>query len=69
MANVGSATNLSLELSESDAEIKVTPPFYKTSIPGAFAIGDVASFIKAASVAMAAGSSAGAGVNAYILGL
>lgn len=67
-ADASLATSPGLELSESGMEIKVTLPFYKMSDPGAFAVGDVASFIKAASIATTAGSSAGARVNAYILG-
>jgi thioredoxin reductase len=68
-ANASFATSLGLELSESGGEIKVTPPFHKTNVPGVFAVGDVASFIKAVSIATAAGSLAGVGVSAYLLGL
>ncbi|EOD43302.1 putative thioredoxin reductase protein [Neofusicoccum parvum UCRNP2] len=61
-ANVGMVADLCLELSPSGAEVKVTPPFNETSVPGCFAVGDVSTPMKALAIAAGSGSIAGPAV-------
>lgn len=60
------AKQLSLELAPG-GEIRVTPPFYETSMPGVFAVGDCATPLKAVSQALAMGALAAGGL-AFQLG-
>lgn len=55
------ARQLSLELTE-QGDIKTTPPFYESSIPGVFAAGDCTTPLKAVSQAVAMGTFVAAGV-------
>jgi thioredoxin reductase len=60
--NVNMATDLGLELSPSGGEIKTSPPFNETNVPGCFAVGDAGSPMKALVLALGNGSLAGPGV-------
>jgi thioredoxin reductase len=55
------AKQLELELTPT-GDIKSTPPFYETSMPGVFAVGDCATPLKAVSQALAMGAFAAAGI-------
>lgn len=55
------ARQLSLELTD-EGDIKTTSPFYESSVPGVFAIGDCSTPLKATSQAVAMGTFAAAGV-------
>lgn len=63
LANVSFAKSLGLELSPTGAEIKTTPPFYATNVPGCYAVGDVGSPLKAVSLATVMGNVAAVGVT------
>ena len=52
---------LGLELGP-QGEIKVTPPFNQTSVPGVFAAGDVATPMRSAIMAISMGATAGVGL-------
>ncbi|KAI0126672.1 thioredoxin reductase glit [Xylariales sp. AK1849] len=56
---------LGLEI-EPAGHIKTTPPFYETSVPGVFAVGDCGTMMKAAPQAIAMGSFGAAGVVAQL---
>ena len=56
---------LSLETNPS-GEIKLTPPFNATSVPGVFACGDNATMMRAAPQAIAMGGFTAAGVASQI---
>lgn len=58
---------LGVELTES-GDIKTKPPFYETTVDGAFAAGDCAVPLKQVVWAAATGVSAGSGVNFQLLG-
>ncbi len=55
------AKQLELELTPT-GDVKATPPFYETSMPGVFAVGDCATPLKAVSQALAMGAFAAAGL-------
>ena len=59
------AQQLGLELTP-QGDLKATPPFYQTSIPGVFTAGDTSSPIKIATNALFTGAAAGAGVAAQL---
>lgn len=60
------ARQLSLELTPT-GDIKTSQPFYETTVPGVFAVGDCATTMKAVSQSVAMGASAAGGL-AYQLG-
>lgn len=62
--NISFAKSLGLELSEGGTEIKTTPPFNATNVPGCFAVGDIGSPVKVVSLALSAGNLTAAGVTA-----
>lgn len=47
-------------------DIQTTPPFYETSMPGVFAVGDCATLYKIVAPAVAMGSLAAAGLVAQL---
>ncbi|KAL8827760.1 MAG: hypothetical protein Q9191_002988 [Dirinaria sp. TL-2023a] len=59
------AQQLGLELTP-QGDLKVTPPFYQTSLLGVFTAGDTSSPLKIASNALFTGAAAGAGVAAQL---
>jgi len=59
------AQQLGLELTP-HGDLKVTPPFYQTSLPGVFTAGDTTSPMKIAPNALFTGGAAGAGVAAQL---
>ena len=56
------AQQLELELTPT-GDISASPPFYESSVPGVFAVGDCATQIKAVSQAVAMGSLAAGGLS------
>lgn len=62
-ANVSFATPLGLEMGPSGSEIKVSPPFNATNVPGCYAVGDVGSPFKNVNLALSGGSLASVGAN------
>ncbi|SPO06241.1 related to thioredoxin reductase [Cephalotrichum gorgonifer] len=61
------AEQLSLELSDG-GDILTTPPFFESSVPGVFAIGDCGVQMKAVPVATYSGTMAAAGIGFQIIG-
>jgi len=59
------AQQLGLELTP-HGDLKVTPPFYQTSLPGVFTAGDTTSPMKIAPNALFTGAAAGAGAAAQL---
>ncbi len=59
------AQQLGLELTP-QGDLKVTPPFYATSLPGVFTAGDTSSPVKIAPNALFTGAAAAAGVAAQL---
>ena len=59
------ARQLALELTES-GDIKTSQPFFETSVPGCFAAGDCATFMKAVSSAMSMGALGVGGLAAQL---
>ena len=56
------AVELGLEVAPSGAELKVTPPFNETSVPGCFAVGDLASPVKVVTSGVSGGVLTAAGL-------
>lgn len=59
------AQQLGLELTP-QGDLKTTPPFYQTSLPGVFTAGDTSSPVKIAPNALFTGAAAAAGVAAQL---
>lgn len=54
--NVSFAKALGLEMSPAGSEVKVTPPFNATNVPGCYAVGDMGSMAKSVILALSSGS-------------
>ena len=59
------AQQLGLELTP-QGDLKITPPFYQTSLPGVFTAGDTSSPVKIAPNALFTGAAAAAGASAQL---